>query len=85
MPPVGLAMVQLDLPGHGYSQGERAYIDSYTHWLDDYFQVGRMGGRWSERTSVAVCARGCLGACMRACIYIYTVHICIDICIDTAF
>lgn len=39
MPPLGLAMVQIDLPGHGYSDGERAYINSYTHWLDDYLQV----------------------------------------------
>lgn len=36
---LGLAMVQLDLPGHGYSEGERAYITSYSHWLDDYFLV----------------------------------------------
>ena len=36
---LGLAMVQLDLPGHGYSQGERAYISRYSHWVDDYFQV----------------------------------------------
>lgn len=39
MAELGLAMVQLDLPGHGYSEGERAYITSYSHWLDDYFQV----------------------------------------------
>lgn len=39
MPPLGVAMVQLDLPGHGYSEGERAYVKSYTHWVDDTFQV----------------------------------------------
>lgn len=39
MPPLGLAMVQIDLPGHGYSEGERAYIEQYSHWVDDIFQV----------------------------------------------
>eukprot|EP00903_Cladosiphon_okamuranus_P009022 g8629.t1 len=38
MPPVGIAMAMLDLPGHGYSEGERAYIDTYSHWIDDMFQ-----------------------------------------------
>ena len=32
-------MIQLDLPGHGYSQGERAWVKSYHHWIEDYFQV----------------------------------------------
>eukprot|EP00903_Cladosiphon_okamuranus_P009021 g8628.t1 len=38
MPPAGIAMAMLDLPGHGYSEGERAYIDKYSHWIDDMFQ-----------------------------------------------
>lgn len=33
------AMVLPDLPGHGYSEGERAYVDRYSHWIDDIFQV----------------------------------------------
>eukprot|EP00752_Nemacystus_decipiens_P011419 g10140.t1 len=38
LPPHGLATVMLELPGHGYSEGERAYIDKYSHWMDDMFQ-----------------------------------------------
>lgn len=50
MAELGLAMVQLDLPGHGYSEGERAYITSYSHWLDDYFQLleAVAGGGFAE-------------------------------------
>ncbi|CAM9249183.1 unnamed protein product [Laminaria digitata] len=50
MTELGLAMVQLDLPGHGYSEGERAYITSYSHWLDDYFQLleAVAGGGFAE-------------------------------------
>lgn len=39
MVPLGFAMVQPDLPGHGYSEGERAYVERYSHWLDDIVQV----------------------------------------------
>lgn len=39
MVPLGIANVQLDLPGHGYSEGERAYATHYLHWVDDIFQV----------------------------------------------
>lgn len=35
----GLAMVQIDMPGHGYSQGERAWIKKYQYWINDYLQV----------------------------------------------
>lgn len=34
-------MYQMDLEGHGYSGGERAYIEDYNHWVDDYRQVTR--------------------------------------------
>ncbi|CAM9266009.1 unnamed protein product [Ectocarpus sp. 4 AP-2014] len=36
---LGIANVQLDLPGHGYSEGERAYATHYSHWVDDIFQL----------------------------------------------
>lgn len=39
MPEQGLCMYQMDLEGHGYSGGERAYIEDYNHWVDDYRQV----------------------------------------------
>ncbi|CAM9351887.1 unnamed protein product [Ectocarpus sp. 12 AP-2014] len=39
MVPLGIANVQLDLPGHGYSEGERAYATHYSHWVDDIFQL----------------------------------------------
>lgn len=39
MVPLGITNVQLDLPGHGYSEGERAYATHYSHWVDDIFQV----------------------------------------------
>ncbi|CAM9783785.1 unnamed protein product [Pylaiella littoralis] len=39
MVPLGFAMVQPDLPGHGYSEGERAYVERYSHWLDDIVQL----------------------------------------------
>jgi len=39
MPEQGLCMYQMDLEGHGYSGGERAYIEDYHHWVDDYRQV----------------------------------------------
>lgn len=39
MPEQGLCMYQMDLEGHGYSGGERAYIENYNHWVDDYRQV----------------------------------------------
>lgn len=36
MPQKGLAMFQMDLEGHGYSGGERAYIEDYKHWVEDF-------------------------------------------------
>eukprot|EP00752_Nemacystus_decipiens_P009718 g8678.t1 len=39
MPEQGLCMYQMDLQGHGYSGGERAYIEDYNHWVDDYRQL----------------------------------------------
>ncbi|CAM9968109.1 unnamed protein product [Ectocarpus sp. 6 AP-2014] len=39
MPEKGLCMYQMDLEGHGYSGGERAYIEDYNHWVDDYRQL----------------------------------------------
>ncbi|CAM9130735.1 unnamed protein product [Discosporangium mesarthrocarpum] len=50
MPPQGLAMVQMDLEGHGYSGGERAYIERYMHWVEDYLQLLEIvaGGRELE-------------------------------------
>lgn len=39
LPPLGLAVAMLDLPGHGYSEGERAWIKQYSHWVDDILQV----------------------------------------------
>eukprot|EP00903_Cladosiphon_okamuranus_P014574 g13516.t1 len=39
MPEQGLCMYQIDLEGHGYSSGERAYIEDYNHWVDDYRQL----------------------------------------------
>lgn len=41
MPEQGVCMYQIDLEGHGYSGGERAYIEDYNHWVDDYRQVRR--------------------------------------------
>lgn len=35
----GLCMYQMDLEGHGYSGGERAYVEDYHHWVDDIRQV----------------------------------------------
>lgn len=51
MAALGLAVVQFDLAGHGYSEGERAYIKRYSDWLDDYFQVRAEDGgvRYSLR------------------------------------
>ncbi|CAN0039375.1 unnamed protein product [Ectocarpus sp. 4 AP-2014] len=46
MPEKGLCMYQMDLEGHGYSGGERAYIEDYHHWVDDYRQVTREGRQW---------------------------------------
>ena len=43
MPQQGVCMFQMDLEGHGYSQGERAYIENYWHWVDD-FRLVRGGG-----------------------------------------
>lgn len=51
MPKQGLCMYQMDLEGHGYSGGERAYIEDYNHWVDDYRRVRycTVAGRLSER------------------------------------
>ncbi|CAM9306043.1 unnamed protein product [Discosporangium mesarthrocarpum] len=38
----GMIMVQLDLVGHGYSEGERAYSNHYSEWLDDVMQLLEM-------------------------------------------
>eukprot|EP00904_Undaria_pinnatifida_P006106 jgi/Undpi1/2625/HiC_scaffold_13.g06004.m1 len=50
MAALGLAVVQFDLAGHGYSEGERAYIKRYSDWLDDYFQLleAVAGGGFAE-------------------------------------
>ncbi|CAM9382724.1 unnamed protein product [Ascophyllum nodosum] len=53
MPSRGIAMIQLDLPGHGYSQGERAWVKSYHHWIEDYFQLleAIAGGGFSSESA----------------------------------
>lgn len=43
MPEHGLCMYQMDLEGHGYSGGERAYIEDYNHWVDDYRRASGVG------------------------------------------
>ena len=35
----GLCVIEMDLEGHGYSGGERAYVEDYHHWVDDYRMV----------------------------------------------
>ncbi|KAG5175706.1 Alpha/Beta hydrolase protein [Tribonema minus] len=32
----GMAVVMPDLVGHGYSEGTRAYVNSWQHWIDDH-------------------------------------------------
>lgn len=63
MPGQGLCMYQMDLEGHGYSGGERAYIEDYNHWVDDYRQVRKTGPRWGSecvwRKAWAWVSRGC--------------------------
>ncbi|CAM9233043.1 unnamed protein product [Hapterophycus canaliculatus] len=39
MPAQGVCMYQMDLEGHGYSGGERAYVEDYNSWVDDYRQL----------------------------------------------
>lgn len=53
MPEQGVCMYQMDLEGHGYSGGERAYIEDYNHWVDDYRQV-RGKGLWLVAVMIAV-------------------------------
>ena len=35
----GVCVIEMDLEGHGYSGGERAYVEDYHHWVDDYRRV----------------------------------------------
>uniref|UniRef100_A0A7S2UYB6 Serine aminopeptidase S33 domain-containing protein n=1 Tax=Fibrocapsa japonica TaxID=94617 RepID=A0A7S2UYB6_9STRA len=38
----GLAIITMDLHGHGYSEGERAYLEDWNHFVDDELQFLEM-------------------------------------------
>lgn len=47
----GLCVYQMDIEGHGYSGGVRAYIEDHSHLVEDFLQVraAERGWAWARR------------------------------------